>query len=56
MQATQAWEMLHNPSHCSRLNTVQLYELMLRAGYSKEVAQEAANQRAHDRLDANKEI
>lgn len=56
MRTTQAWELLHNPTHCGKLRMVELYELMLRAGYSEEAAQEAANQRGCDRLDAGVEM
>ena len=56
MQTTQAWELLHNPTHCSKLRMGELYELMLRAGYSEESAQRAANQRGNDRLDAGVEM
>lgn len=52
MRSTQAWEKLHDREYCSKLDTVELYELMVRAGYREEDAQEAAKQRASDRLDA----
>lgn len=52
MRSTQAWERLHDREYCSKLDTVELYELMVRAGYREEDAQEAAKQRASDRLDA----
>ncbi len=52
MRSVQAWEVLHDPDRCGRLSTVELYELMVRAGYRDEDAQIAANQRANDRLDA----
>ncbi len=52
MRSAKAWEMLHDPTHCGRLDTVELYELMVRAGYREEDAQVAATQRANDRLDA----
>lgn len=52
MPKIQAWERLNNPEYSSHLNTEQLYELILRAGYTEEVATKAANKRAHERLDA----
>lgn len=52
MRSTQAWELLNNPEHCGRLSMGELYDLMLRAGYSEDIAQEAAAQRGRDRLDA----
>lgn len=48
----QAWELLHDPDYCGQLNTGQFYNLMLRAGYSEEVASGAAKQRGWDRLNA----
>lgn len=56
MHTTRAWELVNDPNYCSKLNMVDLYNLMLRAGYSEEVAQEASNQRGNDRLDANVEM
>ena len=48
----QAWEQLNNPEYCGKLNMVEFYNLLLRAGYSEVAAQKAANQRGWDRLDA----
>lgn len=56
MRTTQAWELLHNPEHCGRLKMVELYDLMVRAGYPDDAAQEAAKQRGIDRLDAGREM
>lgn len=52
MKTTRAWEQLHDPQYCGRLNMVELYDLMIRAGLSEDEAQEAANQRGLDRLEA----
>ena len=51
MTKVMAWEHLHDPHYCSGLDTIELYNLMLRAGYDREVAQEAANKRGWERLD-----
>ena len=52
MHSAQAWERLRDPHYSSKLDTVELYELMIQAGYSVEVAEEAAKERANARLDA----
>lgn len=52
MKKTQAWERLNNPEYSGRLTMSQLYDLLLEAGYSEEVAQDAANKRGWDRLEA----
>ncbi len=56
MRRTQAWEQLHNPEHCGKLNMGELYDLMLRAGYSEGEATEAAKQRGQERLDAGEKM
>lgn len=48
----QAWEQLNDPNYCGRLNMEEFYDLLLRAGYSEEVASKAAKQRGWDRLNA----
>ena len=52
----QAWESLNNPDHCGHMNTDQFYRTMLQAGYSQEVAQEAAKKLGWDRLEAGLSI
>lgn len=52
MSRTQAWEELHDRNTASQMNTVDFYNLMIRAGYSEEVAQKAANERGLNRLKA----
>ena len=48
----QAWEQLHDPEYAGGLNMEQFYDLLIRAGYSEEVAHEAAKKRGWDRLSA----
>lgn len=52
MLRVQAWERLNNPEYCGQMNTDQFYRTFIEAGYSEEVAEKAAKQRASDRLDA----
>lgn len=52
MPKVQAWEQLNDPEYCGRLNMESFYELLLEAGYSRDVAQRAANKRGWDRLTA----
>lgn len=56
MQKTQAWEKLNDPHYVGRLTFGEMFDLMLRAGYSREVAQKAANERGWERLDAGVSI
>lgn len=48
----QAWERLNDPHYCGNLSMVEFYDLLIKAGYSEEVAQETAKQRGWDRLSA----
>ena len=52
MPKVQAWERLNDPHYCGSLTMVEFHNLLLDAGYSKEVAQKAANQRGWERLSA----
>ena len=52
MSAVQAWEMLNDPDYSGRLTMDGLRRLLIRAGYSEEVAHKAALQRGWDRLSA----
>ena len=52
MAKVQAWERLHNLQYSSKLTMDEFYELMIEAGYTKEVAQKAATDRGWNRLDA----
>lgn len=52
MEKVQAWELLHDPDYSGRLTMDGLYRLLLRAGYPREVAHQAAKQRGWDRLSA----
>jgi len=49
---TRAWELANDPDYCGRLTMGEFYELLLRAGYSEEVAQKSASQRGWERLNA----
>lgn len=51
MPRVQAQELLDNPELCSKLGTEAFYDLLLRAGYDRNVAQRAANERGNRRLD-----
>lgn len=53
MEKVHAWELLRDPEYCGGLTTGGFYDLMLRAGYSKREAQDAANERGWARLSAN---
>ena len=48
----QAWERLNNPEYSGQLTMGQFHALLLEAGYPEDVAQEAANKRGWDRLNA----
>lgn len=56
MPRVQAWERLNNPDYAGRLNMSEFYDLIIAAGYSEEVAQEAANKRGWDRLEKGMEM
>ncbi len=53
MRKVQAWEQLSDHEYSGGLNHGQFYDLLIQAGYSKEVARQAANKRGWDRLSAN---
>lgn len=48
----QAWEQLHDTEYSGNLSMAAFYDLMIRAGYSEESAQKAANKRGYERLQA----
>jgi hypothetical protein len=52
MPKVQAWERLNNPEYSGKLTMGEFYDLLLKAGYSEEVAQRAASKRGWDRLEA----
>jgi hypothetical protein len=52
MKKVQAWELLNNADYSSKLNMRQFKELLLEAGYSEEDAQDMANERGCQRLEA----
>lgn len=52
MPKVMAWEKLHDHEYSGRLSMGEFYDLLREAGYSKEVAQKAANKRGWQRLDA----
>jgi hypothetical protein len=53
MEKTRAWELLHDPEYCGRLDVVGMRDLMLRAGYPTEVVREAVNRHGEYRLNNN---
>lgn len=52
MERTMAWERLNDPEYCGALKMGEYRDLLLRAGYSEEVANRAACERGWARLDA----
>lgn len=56
MLKVQAWERLNNPEYCGQLNMRQLHDLLIEAGYPKDVTEKIALQRGWDRLDAGVEM
>lgn len=52
MPRVQAWERLHDREYCGQLTMGEFYALLIEAGYSERVAQQAANKRGWQRLDA----
>lgn len=52
MNCLKAMDKLADPEYGGNLNASQFYDLMIEAGYSKQVAQKAANQRGNNRMDA----
>lgn len=52
MGGVRAWELLHDPEYAARLQTSDFYDLLIRAGYSQEVAQKAALEHGWERLTA----
>jgi hypothetical protein len=52
MDSVQAWEMINDPERSGKLTMDGFYRLLRRAGYTEQVAHEAAKQRAWDRLSA----
>jgi hypothetical protein len=50
MTRVQAWEQLNDPHYCGQLTLQQLYDLMVRAGYSHDVSEKAAKQRGWERM------
>lgn len=56
MVSTQAWEVLNDPEYCGKLTMNQYHGLLLKAGYSRDHADEAALQRGWDRLSAGEVV
>lgn len=52
MSKVQAWERLQDVNYTSSLTMGEFEDLLLRAGYSPEVAHEAAMERGFKRLSA----
>lgn len=52
MPKVMAWERLNNPEYCGKLTMNEFYDLLIAAGYSDDVAQNAACKRGWDRLEA----
>lgn len=56
MIRVKAQELLDNPDYINRLTMDGYYNLLLRAGYSKELATKATSQRSWERLNAGERI
>ena len=52
MGRVQAWEKLNDHEYSGQLTMEQFHNLLVKAGYSEEVAHKAASQRGWDRLSA----
>lgn len=52
MSRVMAWERLNDPQYSSQLTMGKFYDLMIESGYTEEEAQQAANRRGWDRLEA----
>lgn len=52
MLKVQAWERLNDKEYSGQLDMVSFYNLLIEAGYSRGVAQKAANTRGYQRLQA----
>lgn len=49
---TQAWELLNDPEYSGGLNMEEFHDLLIRAGYTEDMAQRAASERGWQRLKA----
>lgn len=56
MEREKARELLDDVDYLARLTMEGFYQLLLRAGYSEEVAHEAAMERSWNRLSAGEKI
>lgn len=52
MRSVQAWERLNDPEYSGKLDMEALHDLIVRAGYSEAAAQDAAQRRGWDRMQA----
>ena len=50
MPRVQARELLDDPKYCGKLGMDEFYDLLVRAGYSADVAQRAAVERGNLRM------
>jgi hypothetical protein len=48
----QAWERVNDPEMVGRMSMGQLFETMLEAGYSRDVAEDAASEHGWRRLES----
>ena len=56
MPRVQAWERLNDASYSGALSMTGFYELLLAAGYDRDTAEQLANERGWQRLDAGVEM
>ena len=53
LNIAKAWEMLHDPTVCGKLNTEAYMNLCRDAGYGEDAVQKAGTAWKNKRLDAN---
>ena len=56
MRMGKSRDRLESPRDGGRLDMLQLYDLMLQAGYSEEIAQREASRRGYERLCAGERM
>jgi hypothetical protein len=52
----RAWERVNDPEMVGRMSMGQLLEMMIEAGYPREVAEEAASEHGWRRLEAGNQL
>lgn len=52
MDRVRAWEQLHDGEYLAKLRMQEFYDLLIRAGYNRDLAQQAASEHGWTRLAA----